>query len=81
MIMGVNKESDKEMKREMLYKQNGGKVLNGIKYPFTSKNKDNGGDRELNKIFLPKELKKKYEDYLKNKRNDDYDNLFNELIK
>lgn len=83
--MGVeiktNKVSATQTKREELFNENGGKIVNGVKYPYTSKNKNNGGVREFNKIFLTKELKKKLEDYIDKKRNDEVDELFNELIK
>lgn len=85
MVMGVetktNKVSFKQTKREELFNENGGKIVNGVKYPYTSKNKDNGDVREFNKIFLTKGLKKKLEDYTNKKRNDEDDELFNELIK
>ena len=77
--MGTNKIIENENKREELYKQHSGKIINGVKYPYNKEVK--GKERELNGTFLPKQLKKKYKEYKETKRNGDYDNLFDELIK
>lgn len=88
MVMGVevkvnkvNSTQSMQTKRDELFKENSGKIVGGVKYPYTSKNKDNGGVREFNKIFLTKGLKQKLKDYTEKKKNDEDDELFNELIK
>jgi hypothetical protein len=77
MVMGVNKANatQTQTNRDKLYSENGGKIVNGVKYPY------NKGTEDFNKIFLPKKLKIKLKEYNEKKNNDVVDELFNELIK
>ena len=76
MVMGVNTTKSK---RDELYSENGGKIVNGVKYPYNKEVK--GKEREFNKIFLPKKLKIKFNEHTEKKNNEVVDELFNELIK
>lgn len=71
----VNKANTTLSKRDELYNENGGKIVDGVKYPY------NKGTKEFNKIFLTKGLKIKLKEYTEKKRNDEDDELFNQLIK
>ena len=82
MVMGIEVKVNKvsstqstQSRRDELYNENGGKIVDGVKYPY------NKGTKDFNKIFLTKGLKQKLKDYTEKKKNDEDDELFNQLIK
>jgi hypothetical protein len=75
-------DNDKiELKRNELFEKNGGKIIDGVKYPYNSINNEINGKRELNALYLNKRLRAKYKEYKETERKKKQDEIFEELIK